>query len=274
MTLVPLLIVVWTWCPRVQVDSAARAAAPSDATGERATYVESLPGTTVTFEMVPVPAATSEAGDTVGGLWMAATETTWDAYDVLVFHLDEAQDTGDADAITRPTKPYIAVDRGFGHNGWPAISISFAGAEAYCEWLSTRTGRRYRLPTHTEWQYACRAGREDPLTVEELRESAWFRDNAERKTHAVGKKKANAWGLYDMRGNVAEWCTSDDGGVVAGGGFNDREHSVRADSWRASNLAWNASDPQIPKSPWWLADASFVGFRVVCDDPNVRGDER
>ena len=66
----------------------------------------------------------------------------------------------------------------------------------------------YRLPTEAEWEFACRAGSTDalPFAAEELSRHAWIRSNSKSKTHAVGEKKPNAWGLYDMFGNVAEWC--------------------------------------------------------------------
>jgi formylglycine-generating enzyme required for sulfatase activity len=100
-------------------------------------------------------------------------------------------------------------DWGWGRGTRPAIDVSWEDAAAYCEWLSQQTGVRYRLLTEAEWEYACRAGSatrysfgdDEPL----LGDYAWYSENAESKTHPVGEKKPNAWGLYDLHGNVWEW---------------------------------------------------------------------
>jgi formylglycine-generating enzyme required for sulfatase activity len=247
---------------------------PAAPTPELEPFTVTLPGTTVDLELVGVPGGTylTEAGPVeVAPFWMARTETTWDAYDVLVYRLDlpEEQRMGDVDGVSRPTKPYISVDRGFGHEGYPALSLSAHGAQAFCEWLSEATGRSFRLPTTLEFEWAARAMSETPYgcgPVEELSAHAWFRDNSDRKTHPVGERSANAWGLHDLHGNVAEWALDAEGEpVVCGGSWRDSAPKLAADARREPSDAWNASDPQIPKSVWWLADANFVGFRVVCE---------
>jgi len=225
--------------------------------------------------MVRIPKREGPDGQALGGFLMSATEITWDAYDVMLFGLDEETDEHGADGFARPSKPYVAVDRGFGHNGNPALSMSFKGAEAFCTWLSMKTDRRYRLPTEAEWEYAALAGSDGGFCFGDdaaaLDRYAWFEDNAESRTHKVGTKEPNAWGLYDMHGNAGEWCVqvNEDGkrrGVLRGGSYRDGADRVRADSVKRTRSSWNASDPNIPKSPWWLADGPFVGMRVVCDD--------
>jgi len=221
-------------------------------------YTVTLPGTSVSFEMVPVQPGPGGRE----GFYMSATEIPWEVFDVYMYGLDVEESTAEQDAVTRPSRPYIPPDRGFGHAGHPAISLTFKNAQAFCAWLTRKTGREYRLPTEEEWVHACRAGRNDP--PEKLDEVAWYWDNTEDMTKPVGKKKPNAFGLHDMLGNVAEWCVGRDGEPVAlGGSYLDEAEDVACTARQKQTPAWNASDPQIPKSTWWLSDCSWVGFRVV-----------
>jgi formylglycine-generating enzyme required for sulfatase activity len=276
--LLPVLMLAPATPAQERVPPAAGSRAGEPSASERVEgqpYVERIAGTTVSIAMVPVPRAVDEG---TGGLWMSATEITWDAYDVLVFGLDRERGGPDGtgggpDGFARPSKPYITMDRGFGHAGHPAISVSLEGAEAFCAWLSAKTGRRYRLPTEAEWERACRAGSRGAWCcgddAADLDHYAWHAGNAGGTTHPVGEKRANALGLYDVHGNAAEWCLAAGGGktrgVVRGGSYKDGADGVRADARVEPSPAWNASDPQIPKSRWWLADAGFVGFRIVGD---------
>jgi formylglycine-generating enzyme required for sulfatase activity len=163
----------------------------------------------------------------------------------------------------------------------------------YCRWLTMKTGKIYRLPTEAEWEWAARAGTttaysfgDDP---KKLPEYGWFTENAEDKPQPVGKKKPNPWGLYDMHGNVAEWCLDhykkDYYGtfpldrpalqpvlkpigtrfshVARGGSWADEPPQCRSAARRGSDKTWIKLDPQRPQSIWWLTSAEFVGFRIV-----------
>lgn len=245
------------------------------------TFKRTIPGTAVDYVMVYVPAGTvrmtNEDGEEVqvevGPFWIGQHELSWDMYDVYVFNFDQPGEHPEADAVSRPSRPYIPPDRGFGHAGYPAISMTTQGAEKFCEWLSKKTGRTYRVPTPAEWKYAALAGSEGPYCfgddVAQLPEYAWFDENAEEKTQPSGQKKPNAWGICDMHGNVMEWVRTQDGWIACGGSWRQDAEGVTADATAEQDWEWNMTDPQIPKSPWWLSDASWVGMRLICEDETV-----
>ena len=215
-------------------------------------YTDSVPGTLVRFEMVRVPGT---------AMWISRTEVTWDLYDAFALSQPDADDRrAGADAVARPTRPYGAPDYGWGHAGYPVISIAHTAAEAFCVWLSAKTGTTYRLPTEEEWERAANAAAVGKTPAD----LAWHAGNAAATTHPVGKKPADAIGLFDLFGNAAEWVVVKSGRpAVRGGSFRDNPQIVGPSARAVREDAWNERDPQIPQSRWWMSDAPFVGFRIV-----------
>jgi len=224
---------------------------------EPSAYRESIPGTLVTFEMLLVPGEVP--------FYLGRTEVTWDMYDVFALGLDKTTSTGGGDAVARPSQPYGAPDYGWGHAGYPVISVTRSAAEAFCAWLSTKTGKTYRLPTDAEWTRAASAAAGSGVMSHDRRtELAWHRGNASARTHPVAARTADALGLFDLFGNAAEWVTMPDGALVTrGGSFRDPVDGVGPDARAVQDDSWNERDPQLPKSRWWLSDGPFVGFRLA-----------
>ena len=160
----------------------------------------------------------------------------------------------------------------------PVESVSWDDAQAFCQKLSQITGKTYRLPTEAEWEYACRAGTTTRFyfgdDANRLGDYAWYDGNSGffwSKTHPVGQKKPNAWGLYDMSGNVFEWCEDDwhgnyigaptDGSAWLKNG-NDNRSLLRGGSWyNIPNFCRSAFRDYSYRRDYNLFD---LGFRVVC----------
>jgi formylglycine-generating enzyme required for sulfatase activity len=232
-------------------------------------YREAVPDTAIAFEMVPVPGGTVTAGGTptkVEPFFIGRTEVTWDLYDLFMFGRDEKG--AGADAIARPSQPYGAPDYNWGHNGYPVISVTREAAEAFCRWLSARTGKKYRLPSEAEWVRAAELASAGGAGRDAL---AWHSGNAKGTTHPVGKRQPDAHGLYDLFGNAAEWViTTDDARVTRGGSFRDAAEAVGPGARAPYDRSWQERDPQLPKSKWWLSDGPFVGFRLAADAKGVK----
>ena len=245
------------------------------ATAKLEPYTETLPKSLVKIEMIPVQGGSVKIGDkdvTVKPFWMASTETTWEAFDSFLESGPASpaydQTNFPIDAIARPSKSYILPDLGWGHSGYPAINLSYTSVEMFCRWMAATTKKKYRLPTEAEWELACRDGVQGAWSMDKalLDKSAWYDKNSNKMTHPVGKKQPNKAGFYDLLGNVGEWATDLDGKpVLCGGTFLD-DISVIAPGTRSRWAPeWQETDPQMPKSRWWLSDGSFVGFRLVCE---------
>ncbi len=240
------------------------------------------------LEMVLIPAGAFIMGDDAGdddekpahkvqvsAFYMDTRELTQKAYEALM--------EKNPSKIKQPENPVEQVD-------WYHAAL-------YCNMRSLKEGLKacydpktlacdfeasgYRLPTEAEWEYACRAGNQTKYSfgddTSKLRAAAWFKGNANQAPHPVGQKSPNPWGLYDMHGNVAEWChdiysetyyqkkeANDPRGPATGD-----KRVLRGGSWRTSedgcrSTARNSENPRF-------ADACFgsdaYGFRCVKKAP-------
>lgn len=141
------------------------------------------------------------------------------------------------------------------YDTYPVIFVSRDDAIAYADWLSKKTGTTYKLPTKAQWQYAAKGGNRSKsysyFGGNNLNAIAWYRENASFTTHPVGKKQPNELGLYDMNGNVWEWCTEQYPGTekyyALGGGWTGGEEWCRPE-----NEAYGLEN-----------STSFIGFRLM-----------
>ena len=293
-------------------------------TDEMANYAATVPQTGAPFNMVAIKGGEFTIGSPdsepnrkddegpqvkvkIAPFWMGKHEVTWDEYNpFMVTQVDRYKDgsrkdydqaTGNiVDAVSQPTTPYMEMSFGMGTRGYPAISMTQHAANKYCQWLSAQTGHFYRLPTEAEWEYACRAGTttaysfgDDPANIGDYAvyyDNSISDDTGENQYMKVGTKKPNPWGLYDMHGNVSEWCldayipdsyatlNSIEGlawqrpkslypRVVRGGNWNSDPEAMRSAIRIASSASWKRQDPQLPKSIWYHTDARWLGFRIV-----------
>jgi formylglycine-generating enzyme required for sulfatase activity len=219
-----------------------------------------LPDSGVRFVLVPIPGGSVD-GRTVAPFWMSATEVPWQDYLELVFEVPDRVAAEAADGFARPSRPYISIDRGFGQQTRPVISVSARGAQSYCQWLNRKTDGSFRLPSVDEWRLAALAG----ASSADISQSIAL-ESAGGRTAPVGSLKPNRLGIYDLVGNAAEWALSPEGPVVLGGSYKDPRARLSALLVESPKPSWNQSDPQIPKSTWWLADAGFPGIRVIADE--------
>lgn len=209
------------------------------ANGFMVPYRGTIPGTEVTFDMVPVPGGEFRIGSPPGErgrhedegpafavriepFWIGSHEVTWAEYRCYMETLDAFNSLAargarppakldDADAVTTPSalyRPQITFANGEDPR-LPAAMMSQFAARQYTKWLSGLSGTFYRLPNEVEWEYACRAGSTSAFSfgddADRLVEYGWCAANSGGTTHRAGLKRPNAWGIHDMHGNVAEW---------------------------------------------------------------------
>lgn len=300
-----------------------------------ANFTEKIPGTTISFNMVAIPGGPFKMGSpetepfrrpdegpqkevVISPFFMEEVEVSWNEF--LAFYSQTKREgrttdvksnpaAGKVDAISGPTPPYGQPDQNWGLGNRPAITMRYATAETYCKWLSQVTGKKYRLPTEAEWEYAARAKTQTPYffpgdpkkfskgrflnkifgaDTTNINRYVIYSENSQAKTQLPEAVKPNPFGLKNMLGNVAEFCSDwydpkaysnlTDGVKDPKGPASGTEHVIRGGSFKSEpaevrcatrdftqDEAWMKTDPQIPKSVWWYSDCNTVGFRVVCE---------
>ena len=282
-------------------------------------YKQPIPGSDAQIKMTPVPAGKyrlqflDDAGEPqsysiyVEPFWIASTEITWKQYRAFMeldkafrqfeqFEMRPVLDEPEIDVVSAPSEIYDSDFRMHSEGGTdqhPAATMTQFGAKAYTKYLSRLTGVNYRLPSAVEWRYAAHGPQgqpDEPYSADDLKEVAWFAGNAQTR-QLVGQKKANAWGIHDMLGNVSEWVLDGEGyreqafadkmkissiDAVAwpttfrqrwalGGSYQSPLQECQYDSLVFSNDEFFEEDPMIPQSPHWTCSfvGQGVGFRIV-----------
>lgn len=274
-------------------------------------FTERIPGTSVEFDMVAIPEGSFTMGSpadepmrsenegpsvkvNISKFWMGKAEVSWDEF--LAFfaetnsqgHASDAkvvseEDTEGADAITGPTAPWGAPDQGWGKGSRPAITMSHYAAQVYCQWLTQKTGKKYRLPTEAEWEYACRGGINTPYffegspkdftsrgfmksifgpDTEGIGEFAVYSLNSEMKSQEPSFVKENPYGLVNMAGNVWEFTAdyyADDAYSQYGGEVTDptgptagTEYVIRGGAFDSDAIELRSANRDQTQTEKWL----------------------
>lgn len=275
-------------------------------------YTEKIPGTAVSFNMKPIPGGEFLMGSVRGmyfieadevpaikvrvdSFWMAEIEVSWDEY-LAFFNATSSQGRNEGagevpdqsnveiDAISGPTPPWGAPDQGWGTGERPAITMTHHAATVYCRWLSQVTGKKYRLPTEAEWEYAARGGAEgtyffdiDPdkyvregffrklfgVDTAIMNSYVIYEENSSMKTQEPDMVKPNPFGLKNMLGNVAEFCfdyydphiyRKYPSGVISNpfGPRTGEEHSIRGGSYNHSAKQVRIANRDHTRTTEWL----------------------
>ncbi len=270
-------------------------------------FEERIPGTSVSFNMRAIPGGQFKMGTelkepyrqidegpvrevAVDSFWIAEIEVSWNEY-LAFFSATGSQGRKEAvegdeetDGISGATPPWGAPDQGWGKGTRPAITMSHLAAETYCRWLTQVTGRKYRLPTEAEWEYAARGGTNTPYffagspkdfeadgfwnkifgaDTAVINTYAIYHENSPNKTQTPDRVAANPFGLKNMLGNVAEFCldyydpqvyAKYPKGVVRNprGPRTGEEHVVRGGSFKNSAKDLRAGRRDFTKTKAWL----------------------
>jgi formylglycine-generating enzyme required for sulfatase activity len=244
---------------------------PETAPGNKTSFTENL-ANGIRLEMVSLPAGKFLMGSSESDYEKPQHQVKVNSFAIGKYPITQAQ--------------YQAVmgnnPSGFKNNPQnPVEKVSWNDAQAFCQKLSQITGKTYRLPTEAEWEYACRAGTTTRYyfgdDANQLGDYAWGNENSNGTTHPVGQKKPNGWGLYDMSGNVWEWCEDDWHSSYAGAPddgtawIDNDNHSQSPKCLRGGSWCYNPYSCRSAFRSWYFPGdhISDDGFRVACVSPGL-----
>ena len=220
--------------------------------------------------LVSIPGGTFMMGSTEDPIEMPVHTVTLQGFQIGAYEVTQAQ----YEAIMGSNPSYF---QGFGTENNPVEQVSWYEAREFCTLLSAQTGRTFTLPSEAQWEYACRAGSTTRYSFGDddglLYNYAWWNANSNGTTPPVGTKLPNAWGLYDMHGNVYEWCLdswhdSYTGAPTDGSAWEPETGSlrmVRGGSWVIGVWFGRSASRDCSHEPSWWDDRT--GFRVVLAVP-------
>lgn len=260
------------------------------------TFIEQIPGTAISFKMIAIPGGSFKMGSpknepfhkadehpqhdvTVSPFFMAEIETTWNQYWAFYGEtMSEGRTTpeatymrnveaSDVDGISGPTPPFGFPDQGWGGGERPAITMTHYAAETFCLWLSKKTGKKYRLPTEAEWEYAARGGTETPYffngnpkdfsdigfwrkmfpaKTDNITQYIIYEKNSYNRSQEPEAVEPNPFGLKHMLGNVMEYTADKYNPKAYDERTNGKDNPIVMDGeeWviRGGNYASDASD--------------------------------
>ncbi|MDR1742474.1 MAG: SUMF1/EgtB/PvdO family nonheme iron enzyme [Dysgonamonadaceae bacterium] len=271
-----------------------------------ADFTEKVPGTMISLNMVAIPGGTFKMGSPdkepfhktdegpvhevkVSPFFMAEVETTWDQYWAFYRQtMSEGRTPPDVvyennlkamgvDGISGPTPPFGIPDQGWGGGNRPAITMTHYAAEVFCQWLSQKTGKKYRLPTEAEWEYAARGGTETPYffagNPKDFSNDGFWRKLFEAKTDSISayviyvndsenrtqepeKVLPNRFGLKNMLGNVMEYCADK---------YNEKAYSERSSG---------VTDPIVIQGDEWVVRGGYYASDAADVRSAARGHTR
>ena len=274
-------------------------------------FIETVPGTAASISMIAVPGGEFLMGSpegeplrkadegpqkkvTVSDFFMGEIEVTWDQFWAFysetmsegrtppsVIYANNSRE--DIDAVSGPTPPFGLPDQGWGMGSRPAITMTHYSAQTFCQWLSLKTGKKYRLPTEAEWEYAARGGTDTPYFFEGnpkklsnegflknifkpdttgIYSHAVYANNSGNKTKMPEDVKANPFGLKNMLGNVMEYCEDwysedayksiKDGELDPKGPAAGKEHVVRGGHYNSDAADLRSAARSHTQHDKWL----------------------